>query len=158
MRRGRRTNPGDQFVPQRGGLNSKLHAVCDSHGRPRSLFLTASQVSDYSGAAALLATMPPAKVLLADWRYDADGLRDPLAGRRIEACIPSKSNRKIPILHDRVRYRKRHRIENRPSLPDSSPTGAGSRRLVIFFRVVRSSKSQLVLDCAINLGGQPLFN
>ncbi len=25
----------------KGGLNSKLHAVCDSEGRPRTLFLTA---------------------------------------------------------------------------------------------------------------------
>jgi transposase len=39
-------------------------------------------------------------------------LRDALAQRRIEACIPSKSNRKIPIPHDTARYRKRHRIEN----------------------------------------------
>ena len=26
--------------------------------------------------------------------------------------IPSKRNRKVPIPHDRVRYRTRHRIEN----------------------------------------------
>jgi len=43
----------------KGGLNSKLHAVCDSEGRPRTLFLTAGQVSDYTGAAALLSTLPP---------------------------------------------------------------------------------------------------
>ena len=56
--------------------------------------------------------MPPAKALLADRGYDADWFRDALADRRIEACIPSNSNRKIPIPHDRVLYRKRHRIEN----------------------------------------------
>jgi transposase len=56
--------------------------------------------------------MPPAKVLLADRGYDADWLRDALADRQTEACIPSKSNRKIPIPHDRALYRKRHRIEN----------------------------------------------
>ena len=56
--------------------------------------------------------MPPAKVLLADRGYDADWLRDALAERQTRACIPSKSNRKIPIPHDRVLYRKRHRIEN----------------------------------------------
>lgn len=89
-----------------------MHAVCDSQGRPRSLFLTAGQVSDYTGAAALLATLPPAKVLLADRGYDADWLRDALTQRQTEACIPSKSNRKIPIPHDKARYRKRHRIEN----------------------------------------------
>ena len=93
-------------------MNSKLHAVCDSEGRPRTLFLTAGQVSDFTGAAALLSTLPPAKALLADKGYDADWLRDALADRKIEACIPSKSNRKIQIPHDRVLYRKRHKIEN----------------------------------------------
>lgn len=53
-------------------MNSKLHAVCDSEGRPRTLFLTAGQISDYTGAAALLSTLPPAKALLADKGYDAD--------------------------------------------------------------------------------------
>ena len=47
-------------------MNSKLHAICDSQGRPRSLFLTAGQTSDYTGAAALLSTIPPTKALLAD--------------------------------------------------------------------------------------------
>ncbi len=56
--------------------------------------------------------MPAAKVLLADKGYDADWLRDALADRRIEACIPSKSNRKIQIPHGRALYRKRHKIEN----------------------------------------------
>ncbi len=77
-----------------------------------SLFLAAGQVSDYTGAAALLATMPPAKALLADRGYDADWLRSALAERQIEACIPSKSSRKIQIPHDKARYRKHHRIEN----------------------------------------------
>ena len=93
-------------------MNSKLHAVCDSEGRPRALFLTAGQVSDYTGAAALLSTLPPAKALLADKGYDADWFREALADRNYEACIPSKSNRKIQIPHDKALYRKRHKIEN----------------------------------------------
>jgi transposase len=56
--------------------------------------------------------MPPAKVLLADRGYNADWLRDALAGHHTEACIPSKSIRKIQIQHDPLRYRKRHRIES----------------------------------------------
>ena len=93
-------------------MNSKLHAICDSEGRPRSLFLTAGQDSDYTGAAALLSTLPPSKALLGDKGYDADWLRAALDDRKIEACIPSKSNRKIQISHDRALYRKRHKIEN----------------------------------------------
>lgn len=60
----------------------------------------------------MLASLPPTKALLADKGYDADWLRDALADRKIEACIPSKSNRKIQIPHDRLLYRKRHKIEN----------------------------------------------
>ena len=93
-------------------MNSKLHAICDSEGRPRALFLTAGQVSDYTGAAALLSSLPPTKALLADKGHDANWFRDALAIRDIEACIPSKSNRKIHIPHDKTLYRKRHKIEN----------------------------------------------
>jgi transposase len=35
-------------------MNTKLHAVTDANGRPLSFFMTAGQVSDYTGAAALL--------------------------------------------------------------------------------------------------------
>jgi len=49
----------------------------------------------------LLSTLPPAKALLADKGYDADWFREALADRTYEACIPSKSNRKIQIPHDR---------------------------------------------------------
>jgi Transposase DDE domain len=34
---------------QKGGLNSKLHAVCDEAGTPILLHLTAGQVSDHKG-------------------------------------------------------------------------------------------------------------
>ena len=64
------------------------------------MFLTAGQVSDFTGAAALLSSLPPTNALLADKGYDADWLRDALADRKIEACIPSKSNRKRQIPHD----------------------------------------------------------
>ena len=36
-------------------MNTKLHAVADANGRPLSFFMTAGQISDYTGAAALLA-------------------------------------------------------------------------------------------------------
>ena len=35
-------------------MNTKLHAIADANGRPLSFFMTAGQVSDYTGAAALL--------------------------------------------------------------------------------------------------------
>lgn len=93
-------------------MTSKLHAVCDSEGRPRTLVLTAGQVGDHTGAAVLLSSLPPARALLADKGHDADGFRSALAERNLEVRIPSKSNRKIQTPHDRQLYRKRHKIEN----------------------------------------------
>jgi transposase len=41
-------------------MNTKLHAVTDAEGRPIRFFMTAGQVSDYTGAAALLGSLPSA--------------------------------------------------------------------------------------------------
>lgn len=53
-------------------MNTKLHAICDSQGRPLNLFVTAGQVSDYIGARALLSSLPKVDWLLGDRGYDAD--------------------------------------------------------------------------------------
>ena len=50
----------------KGGMNTKLHAVADANGRPLSFFMTAGQVNDYTGAAALLDDMPNAQWLLGE--------------------------------------------------------------------------------------------
>ena len=76
------------------------------------MLLSEGQMSDYKGAALMLPAMPKAKQLLADKGYDADCFRAALATRRITACIPSKSNRKVAIPYDAVLYKQRHRIEN----------------------------------------------
>ncbi len=93
-------------------MNSKLHAVCDDQGRPLILLLSEGQMSDYKGAALMLNVLPRAKELLGDKGYDADWFRQALTERGITACIPSKSNRREPIEHDRILYRQRHKIEN----------------------------------------------
>ena len=71
--------------------------MCDSKGRPLILLLSEGQMSDYKGAALMLAVLPKAKELLGDKGYDADWFRKALAERGITACIPSKSNRNAPI-------------------------------------------------------------
>mgnify|MGYP003543667993 FL=1 len=93
-------------------MNTKLHAVTDADGRPIRFFMTAGEVSDYTGAAALLGSLPKAEWLLADRGYDADWFRNALTARGITPCIPSKTNRKVPIPHDKDLYRQRHKIEN----------------------------------------------
>ena len=69
-------------------------------------------MSDYKGAALMLDALPKAKAMLGDRGYDADWFRKALGERGIVPCIPSKSNRKIPIPHDPTLYRQRHKIEN----------------------------------------------
>ena len=76
------------------------------------MLLSEGQMSDYRGAALMLDALPKARALLGDRGYDADWLRQALADRGIEPCIPSKTNRKVPIPHDRTLYRQRHRVEN----------------------------------------------
>lgn len=76
------------------------------------MLLSEGQMSDFKGAALMLDALPRAKVLLGDRGYDADWFRKALTERDITACIPSKRNRKVPIPHDAVLYRQRHRIEN----------------------------------------------
>ena len=96
----------------KGGLNSKLHAVCDGQGRPVIMLLSEGQMSDYKGAALMIDALPPGKQLLGDKGYDANWFRQALAARGITACIPSKASRAKPIEHDRMLYRQRHKIEN----------------------------------------------
>jgi hypothetical protein len=40
-------------------VDTNLHAVKDAKGRPNRFFMTAGPVSDYTGASALLASLPP---------------------------------------------------------------------------------------------------
>ena len=68
-------------------------------------------MSDYKGAALMLDAIPKAEALLGDRGYDADWFREALTARGILACIPSKTNRKVPIPHDAALYRHRHKIE-----------------------------------------------
>jgi transposase len=76
------------------------------------MLLSEGQMSDYKGAPLMIHAFPKAKVLLGDRGYDADWFRNALIERGITPCIPSKSNRKVPIPHDRKLYRQRHKVEN----------------------------------------------
>jgi transposase len=95
----------------KGGLNTKLHAVTDAKGRPLRFFMTAGQVSDYTGAAALLSSLPAAEWLIADRGYDADWFRDALKDKGIRPCIPGRKSRGTVVRHDKRPYKRRNRIE-----------------------------------------------
>ena len=69
-------------------MNTKLHAVKDDSGRSVRFFITAGQVSDYTGAAALMNVLPEADWLLADRGYDADWFGEELIDRETRPCVP----------------------------------------------------------------------
>lgn len=88
-------------------MNTKLHAVCDSLGRPLNLFVTAGQVSHWIGARVLCDSLPDGDRLLGDRGYDADWFREALKGKGIRACIPGRTQRKTTVKYDK----RRNRIE-----------------------------------------------
>lgn len=100
----------DRF-PEDGGMNTKLHAITDSIGGPIRFFITAGQVSDYTGARAMLGSLPAADWLLGDRGYDADWFREDLADNGITPCIPGRNSRDKPVRYDKRRYKRRSRIE-----------------------------------------------
>jgi transposase len=92
-------------------MNTKLHTVTDAEGRPLSFFMTAGQVSDYTGVAALLDDLPNAQWMLGDRGHDADRYRNALQAKGITPCIPGRKSRITPVKYDKRRYRSRSRIE-----------------------------------------------
>ena len=72
---GRKRRPGDKrgrlISRTKGGLKTKLRAVTAAKGRPLKFFMTAGQVSDYTGAAALLGSPPAAEWMIAGRGYRA---------------------------------------------------------------------------------------
>ncbi|MCF2869456.1 IS5 family transposase [Octadecabacter sp. G9-8] len=85
---------GRLFGQTKGGMNTKLLAMTDKSGRPIRLFITPSQVSDYTRAAALMNGLPAAEWLLGDRGYDADWYRNSLIDKGTEPCIPGRKSRK----------------------------------------------------------------
>jgi transposase len=88
-------------------MNTKLHAVTDSVGRPIQYFITAGQVSDHVGARALCGSLPAVDWLIADRGYDADWFRDAFQNKGIRPCIPGRTSRDKPVRYDK----RRNRIE-----------------------------------------------
>ena len=102
-------------------MNTKLHAICDSKGRPINFFVSAGQVSDYIGARALLSSLPDVDWLLGDRGYDADWFREALQDKGIRACIPGRKKRKTTVKY--------------PSRDIASQCTAGQRYEIMFGRL-----------------------
>jgi transposase len=118
----RRAEKGDQehegLGRSRGGFTTKLHARCDGYGRPLGFVLTPGQAHDVQGFGPLFRMVAHRiEALLADKGYDADAIRAEIAAAGVEAVIPAKSNRRIPIPHDREKHRWRNLVARLFSKP-----------------------------------------
>ena len=92
-------------------MNTKLHAVSDTVGRSIVFFVTADQVSDYTGARAPVNSLPTADWLLGDRGYDADLFCEAIVDWGTASCIPRRKSRDKPIKYDKRRYKWPNRIE-----------------------------------------------
>ena len=111
---GVRKSSGPQAIGvTRGGLNTKIHALCDALGNPVQFVLTPGQRHDSQVAVELLTGAPPkAKALVADKAYDSNEIIECAQEVGMEVVIPAKANRKQPRALDKDRYKARHLVEN----------------------------------------------
>jgi len=109
---GARKTSGPQAIGiTRGGLNTKIHAVCDALGNPLRFVLTSGQRHDSKPVPELLDGLQ-AKALLADKAYDSDKIVQSAQAQGMQVIIPSRVNRKNPRTLDKHRYKARHLVEN----------------------------------------------
>jgi transposase len=109
---GARKSSGPQAIGvTRGGLNTKIHALCDALGNPVRLVLTPGQRHDSKVAVELLKDVP-AKAVVADKAYDSNEIVDHAQENGMEVVIPPKANRKQPRAMDKAFYKARHLVEN----------------------------------------------
>ena len=100
----------------RGGKNTKIHAVVDGLGNPVKLSFTEGNVSDSKEAVPLLEKVSEkvdmsGSTVLGDKAYGAKDIRDFVASKDAEYCIPPKSNAKEPWDCDFYHYKERHLVE-----------------------------------------------
>ena len=109
---GARKASGPQAIGvTRGGLNTKIHALCDALGNPLRFLLTPGQRHDAKAVPELLNGVM-AKALLADKAYDSDKIIQSAQEQGMQVIIPSKANRKTQRTLDKERYKARHLVEH----------------------------------------------
>ena len=80
---------GEAIGRSRDGRKTKIHALTDAEARPRVILLNPGNAHDVVMAPALIQAAGPMLRLIADKAYDTNPLRNLLAGKGIEAIIPS---------------------------------------------------------------------
>lgn len=97
----------------RGGLSTKIHALCDSLGMPLDFIITGGERHDSTQACALLKPhLEEATAAILDAGYDSDEIRKLMNDNQVCAVIAYRKNRKNIPDFDKHIYRERHKVEN----------------------------------------------
>ena len=96
QRWGSKKNEPQAIGVSRGGLNTKIHAVCDALGNPLRFKLTPGNTSDAVELIGLIQGLPGQEAI----------------DKGMEVVIPPKANRKEKRAFDALKYRARHLVEN----------------------------------------------
>ena len=95
----------------KGGLNTKLCALVEGHGRLMAAVLAPGQIYEVEAAAPLLDALKNV-MLVGDKGFDTDALRQNLLAQGCLASIPPRSGRRAPAWYHRDFYRQRYKVEN----------------------------------------------
>ncbi len=99
---GEKNGDGPATGLTKGGLNSKLHLVCDGAGFSVRITVSAGNEVGISGAKQCLEpVIRQGAIVIADRGHDADHLREWPQKCKIRACIPPRKNRKKKYRYSR---------------------------------------------------------
>ena len=98
-------------VPNKRGLNTKIHLAVDANGMPVRILITEGTRADCKEAVHLIEGIS-AEVLLADRGYDTNDILAYAVSANMEAVIPPKRNRREQRQYDEYLYKLRHLVEN----------------------------------------------
>jgi transposase len=111
------SNPAGGQAPQamgrtKGGLNTKIHAIVNTRSQAIVIALSNGNEADISLAEELTECLPEDSTLIGDKGYDSSTLRQKAAAKRVQTCIPGRTNRTTTVPFSPKLYRRRHRVEN----------------------------------------------
>ena len=95
----------------RGGRTSKVHAAVDEYGRPLRLVISGGNVHDSQMFDAFTDWQEEPLAIVADKAYASAKIRRQIEDEGALAVIPSKSNARKPIPHDKNLYAMRNIVE-----------------------------------------------
>ena len=97
----------------KGGLTTKIHALCDDNINLRNGVLTPGQVHDSRGVEPVMEDVKHGeyKVCTTDKAYADPKVRAQIEAKGAVQCVPPKSNTKNPWEYDKEMYKNRNKIE-----------------------------------------------